>query len=46
VAADVLDNAGAFAVLPCSHSIYVSQPGVVANLIEKAASEVRSPAMA
>jgi pimeloyl-ACP methyl ester carboxylesterase len=29
-----------------SHSIYVSQPGVVADLIEKAASEVRSPAMA
>ena len=31
---------------PGSHSIYVSQPGVVAELIEKAASEVGSPAMA
>ena len=29
-----------------SHSIYVSQPAAVADLIEKAASEVRSPAMA
>jgi len=29
-----------------SHSIYVSQPAVVAELIEKAASEVASPAMA
>jgi len=29
---------------PGSHSIYVSQPGVVADLVEKAASEV--PAMA
>jgi pimeloyl-ACP methyl ester carboxylesterase len=29
-----------------SHSIYVSQPTVVADLIERAASEVRSPAMA
>jgi len=29
-----------------SHSIYVSQPAVVADLIERAASEVGSPAMA
>src|SRR5437764_1548489 len=29
-----------------SHSIYVSQPTVVADLIERAASEVESPAMA
>jgi len=29
-----------------SHSIYVSQPRVVADLVEKAASEVASPAMA
>jgi pimeloyl-ACP methyl ester carboxylesterase len=29
-----------------SHSIYVSQPAVVADLVEKAASEVGSPAMA
>jgi pimeloyl-ACP methyl ester carboxylesterase len=29
-----------------SHSIYVSQPGVVADLIEKAASDVGSPALA
>jgi hypothetical protein len=29
-----------------SHSIYVSQPAVVADLIAKAASEVTSPAMA
>jgi hypothetical protein len=29
-----------------SHSIYVSQPAVVADLIERAASEVASPAMA
>jgi pimeloyl-ACP methyl ester carboxylesterase len=31
---------------PGSHSIYVSQPGVVADLVETAASEVGSPAMA
>jgi pimeloyl-ACP methyl ester carboxylesterase len=31
---------------PGSHSIYVSQPAVVADLIERAASEVGSPAMA
>ena len=31
---------------PGSHSIYVSQPRVVADLVEKAASEVASPAMA
>ena len=31
---------------PGSHSIYVSQPSVVADLIERAASEVGSPAMA
>jgi pimeloyl-ACP methyl ester carboxylesterase len=30
---------------PGSHSIYVSQPGVVADVIEKAASEVASTAM-
>ena len=29
-----------------SHSIYVSQPAAVADLIERAASEVRSPAIA
>ena len=29
-----------------SHSVYVSQPGVVADLVERAASEVESPAMA
>jgi hypothetical protein len=29
-----------------SHSIYVSQPAVVADLVEKAASGVTSPAMA
>src|SRR5437868_6070965 len=29
-----------------SHSIYVSQPAVLADLIERAASEVESPAMA
>jgi len=29
-----------------SHSIYVSQPGVVADLVERAASEVGSPALA
>ena len=29
-----------------SHSIYVSQPGVVADLVERAASEVASPALA
>jgi hypothetical protein len=37
--ATVVETAG-------SHSIYVSQPGVVADLIERASSEVRSPAMA
>ena len=31
---------------PGSHSIYVSQPAVVADFVEKAASEVGSPAMA
>jgi hypothetical protein len=31
---------------PGSHSIYVSQPGVVADLVERAASEVGSPSMA
>ena len=31
---------------PGSHSIYVSQPRVVADLVEKAASKVASPAMA
>ena len=31
---------------PGSHSIYVSQPGVVADLVERASSEVGSPAMA
>ena len=31
---------------PGSHSIYVSQPRVVADLVERAASEVASPAMA
>jgi len=29
-----------------SHSIYVSQPCVVADLVERAASEVASPALA
>jgi len=29
-----------------SHSIYVSQPAVVADLIERAGSEARSPAIA
>ena len=31
---------------PGSHSIYVSQPGVVADLVERAASEVASTALA
>jgi pimeloyl-ACP methyl ester carboxylesterase len=31
---------------PGSHSIYVSQPGVVTDLVERAASEVGSPTMA
>ncbi len=31
---------------PGSHSIYVSQPAIVADLIERAASEVESRAMA
>jgi pimeloyl-ACP methyl ester carboxylesterase len=31
---------------PGSHSIYVSQPGVVADVVERAAAEVASPAMA
>jgi pimeloyl-ACP methyl ester carboxylesterase len=40
-------RAGATVVeTPGSHSIYVSQPAVVAALIERAASEVRSPAIA
>ena len=44
---EMSERAGATVVeSPGSHSIYVSQPAVVADLIEKAASEVRSPAMA
>src|SRR4051812_41829913 len=44
---EMSERAGATVVeTPGSHSIYVSQPGVVAELIEKAASEVQSPAMA
>ena len=31
---------------PGSHAIYVSNPTVVVELIERATSEVRSPAMA
>jgi pimeloyl-ACP methyl ester carboxylesterase len=44
---EMSERAGSTVVeTPGSHSIYVSQPAVVANLIERAASEVRSPAMA
>jgi len=44
---EMSERAGATVVeTPGSHSIYVSQPGVVADLIEKAASEVGSEAMA
>jgi pimeloyl-ACP methyl ester carboxylesterase len=44
---EMSERAGATVVeTPGSHSIYVSQPRVVADLIEKAASEVRSAAMA
>jgi hypothetical protein len=41
------ERAGATVVeTPGSRSIYVSQPRVEADLIERAASEVGSPAMA
>jgi pimeloyl-ACP methyl ester carboxylesterase len=44
---EMSERAGATVVeTPGSHSIYVSQPDVVADLIERAASDVRSPAMA
>jgi hypothetical protein len=44
---EMSERAGAtVAETPGSHSIYVSQPTVVADLIERAASEVGSPAMA
>ncbi|HEY2741099.1 MAG TPA: alpha/beta hydrolase [Gaiellaceae bacterium] len=44
---EMSERAGATVVeTPGSHSIYVSQPAVVAELIERAASDVRSPAMA
>ena len=44
---EMSERAGSTVVeAPGSHSIYVSQPAVVADLIEKAASEVRSAAMA
>src|SRR6476661_1471262 len=44
---EMSERAGSTVVeTPGSHSIYVSQPGVVADLIERAASEVGSPAMA
>jgi pimeloyl-ACP methyl ester carboxylesterase len=44
---EMSDRAGATVVeTQGSHSIYVSQPAVVADLIERAASEVGSPAMA
>jgi pimeloyl-ACP methyl ester carboxylesterase len=43
---EMSERAGSTVVeTPGSHSIYVSQPAVVADLIERAASEVRSPAM-
>ena len=43
---EMSERAGATVVeAPGSHSIYVSRPIVVADLIERAASEVRSPAM-
>jgi len=44
---EMSERAGATVVeTPGSHAIYVSQPGVVADLVERAASEVGSPAMA
>ena len=44
---EMSERAGATVVeTPGSHSIYVSQPAVVADLIERAASEVGSPAIA
>ena len=44
---EMSERAGATVVeTPGSHSIYVSKPDVVAGLIERAASDVRSPAMA
>jgi pimeloyl-ACP methyl ester carboxylesterase len=44
---EMSERAGSTVVeTPGSHSIYVSQPAVVADLIERAASEVGSPAMA
>jgi len=44
---EMSERAGATVVeTPGSHSIYVSQPAVVADLIERAASEVGSRAMA
>ena len=44
---DMSKRAGSTVVeTPGSHSIYVSQPGVVADLVERAASDVGSPAMA
>ncbi len=44
---EMSERAGATVVeTPGSHSIYVSQPGVVADLVERAASEVASPALA
>jgi len=44
---EMSERAGATVVeTPGSHSIYVSQPAVVCDLIERAASEVGSPATA
>ena len=44
---EMSERAGSTVVeTPGSHSIYASQPGVVADLVETAASEVGSPAMA
>jgi pimeloyl-ACP methyl ester carboxylesterase len=44
---EMSERAGSTVVeTPGSHSIYVSQPAVVADLVERAASEVGSPAMA
>jgi pimeloyl-ACP methyl ester carboxylesterase len=44
---EMSERAGATVVeTPGSHSIYVSQPAVVSDLIERAASEVGSPATA
>jgi len=44
---EMSERAGATVVeTPGSHSIYVSRPDVVADLIERVASDVRSPAMA